>query len=74
MEWVDHVQEGKRYESSGHQVGIEGAGRARNHESEAIQDQTYALVCLEETWWTMVIVALTRNMIVRQYEMEGAFL
>jgi len=37
-------------------------------------DQTYALVCREESWRILLIISLTRGMRVRQYDIEGAFL
>ena len=37
-------------------------------------EQHYAPVCREESWRILIIVALNRNMITRQYDIEGVFL
>ena len=36
--------------------------------------ETYAPVCREESWRILICLALARNMLVRQFDIEGAFL
>ena len=36
--------------------------------------ETYASVCREESWRILICLALARNMLVRQFDIEGAFL
>lgn len=36
--------------------------------------QTYTLVCREESWHILIVLAFTRDLILRQYDIEGAFL
>lgn len=88
IEWVDQVPEGKkivdtkwvllekeeRPKENKKQYKARLTARGFTQRSGIDYDETYAPVCREETWRILICMSLRDNLVMRQFDVEAAFL